>query len=122
QMERAQNPGPCCVCPPNLLMNQETIRYRKVTSLAMKKLVENGFKLAESDETRYLCHSCYSNMVVNPVNKRKWKEEKHMKISTTKQTKRTVYQSHSIGNHNTSSTTITLDNHMLVPKGEYKKL
>ncbi|CAG8837175.1 16264_t:CDS:2, partial [Cetraspora pellucida] len=99
QMGRAQNPGPCCVCPPNLLMNQETIRYRKVTSLAMKKLVENGFKLAE-----------------------KWKEEKHMKISTTKRTKRTVYQSHSIGNHNTSSTTITLDNHMLVPKGEYKKL
>ncbi|CAG8624865.1 651_t:CDS:2, partial [Dentiscutata erythropus] len=60
QIERAQNPGSCCVCPPNLLMNQETIHYWKVTSLAMKKLVENGFKLAESDKTRYLCHLCYN--------------------------------------------------------------
>ncbi|CAG8762386.1 16965_t:CDS:2, partial [Dentiscutata heterogama] len=86
----------------------ETIQYRKVTTLAMKKLEDNGFKLTESNESRYLCHLCYSNMIVNPVNKRKWEEKKHTTIN--------------ISNHNINSTTMVLDKYMLVPKGEYKKL
>ncbi|CAG8587865.1 10033_t:CDS:2, partial [Scutellospora calospora] len=82
-------------------------------------LEDNGFKLTESNESRYLCHSCYSNMIVNPVNKRKRKEEKH---TTIKRIKRTVNHSHSISNHNVDSTTMVLDKYILVPKGEYKEL
>ncbi|CAG8567611.1 15556_t:CDS:1, partial [Cetraspora pellucida] len=43
QMGRASNPGPCCVCS----ANQITIRYQKVTSLAIKEVEDNGFKLTE---------------------------------------------------------------------------
>ncbi|CAG8782323.1 19163_t:CDS:2 [Cetraspora pellucida] len=85
----------------------------------MKKLEDNGFKLTEFNESRYLCHSCYSNMIVNPVNKRKWKKKKH---TTIKRIKRTVNQSYSISDHNVNSKTMVLNKYMLVPKGEYKKL
>ncbi|CAG8494979.1 7721_t:CDS:2 [Dentiscutata erythropus] len=79
----------------------------------MKKLEDNRFKLTESNESQYLCHSCYSNMIVNPVNKRKWKKKRHM---TIKRIKQTADQSYSISNHNVNPTTIILDKYMLVPK------
>ncbi|CAG8654442.1 5020_t:CDS:2, partial [Cetraspora pellucida] len=67
------------------------------TTLAIKKLEDNGFKLTESND--------HDISVIHAI-----------------QIKRTVNQSYSISDHNVNFKTMVLDKYMLVPKGEYKKL